>query len=150
MILFVAVASVLFALPARAVDWMRYCNARFGPCADIPKSFHAGPEPENGDGLVFTDAAGAEISVYGSWNLPEQGPTFERQSWLETIGAPAYKADGPDWFVLSGLKGGTIYYVKVAWTHETIATLAIKYPAALKSAYDGIAAHSAKSFTHGN
>jgi len=74
---------------------------------------------------------------------------WERNFWLETIGSPAYQAHGPNWFVLSGVKGGTIYYVKVFVTASTASTLAIEYPAERKAAYDGIVARASKSFTSG-
>src|SRR5262249_13046308 len=44
-----AMASV-----AAASDWTTYVNDRFGATTDIPATYKAGNEPENGDGLSFT------------------------------------------------------------------------------------------------
>ncbi len=41
-------AAVLGAVNGAAAQesWFRYCNARFGQCADIPKSYKSDPPPE--------------------------------------------------------------------------------------------------------
>ena len=142
-----ALGLVLATTAVSAADWNRYCNPRFGQCADIPAGFRADPPPANGDGLVFRDAYGASITISAGYNVMDDPMGWQRNFWLETIGSPAYQAHGPNWFVLSGVKGATIYYVKVFITPSTASTLAIEYPADRKAAYDGIVARTSKSFT---
>lgn len=143
----VATTAVLGKSPVEAADWLRYCNAQFGQCADIPGGFRPDPPPENGDGLIFRDAGGMSITVSAMYNATQATLASERASDIETAGAPTYQAEGPNWFVISGLRGAGVYYVKCYVTHSAISTLWIEYPAARKSVYDAIVPRVAGSFT---
>ena len=143
----VAIVAAVAKSPVEAADWVRYCNARFGQCADIPSAFRPDPPPENGDGLVFRDGGGMSITVSAMYNVTEATLASEREADIETAGPPTYQAQGPNWFVISGLGGAGIYYVKCFVKHSTISTLWIEYPAARKSLYDDIVPRVAKSFT---
>lgn len=143
----VATVAVFVESPVDAADWMRYCNARFGQCADIPDAFRPDPPPENGDGLIFRDAGGMSITVSAMLNVAEATLAAERESDIETAGPPTYQAEGPNWFVISGLRGAGVFYVKCYVTHSAISTLWIEYPAARKSVYDDIVPRIAGSFT---
>jgi hypothetical protein len=143
----VATVAVLAKSPVEAADWLRYCNARFGQCADIPGAFRSDPPPENGDGLIFRDGLGMSIAVSAMYNVTEATLASERESYIETAGPPTYQAQGSNWFVISGPSGAGVFYVKCYVTHSAISTLWIEYPAARKSAYDAIVPRVASSFT---
>ena len=105
---------------------------------DIPGGFRPDPPPENGDGLIFRDPGGMSITVSAMYNATEATLASERASDIDTAGPPTYQAEGPNWFVISGLRGVEVYYVKSYVTHSAISTLWIEYPAARKSVYDGV------------
>ena len=139
--------AALAATPACAEGWTRYCNARFGQCADIPPNYRSDPPPENGDGLVFRDGAGMSITVSAMNNALNDTVASQRQSAIELEAAPTYQAQGPNWFVISGVKGDIVFYVKSFVTKSTISDLWIEYPAARKADYDAVVVRVAKSFT---
>ena len=139
--------SALAASPACAEGWTRYCNARFGQCADIPATYRSDPPPENGDGLVFRDGAGMSITVSAMYNALNDSVASQRQSNIELEAAPTYQAQGSNWFVISGVKGDNIFYLKSFVTKSTISDLWIEYPAARKADYDAVVARVVKSFT---
>ena len=139
------VVAALAASPVRAEGWTRYCNARFGQCADVPPNFRSDPPPENGDGLVFRDGAGMSITISAMYN-DNDTVASERQSTIESLAQPTYQAQGSNWFVISGVKGGAIFYVKSFVAKATISHLWIEYPAALKADYAAVVARVAKSF----
>jgi hypothetical protein len=139
--------AALAASPACAEGWTRYCNARFGQCADIPHNFRSDPPPVNGDGLVFRDSAGMSITVSAMYNALNDTVASERQSEIELLAAPTYQAQGSNWFVISGVKGDIVFYVKSFVTKSAISHLWIEYPAARKADYDSIVARVVKSFT---
>jgi hypothetical protein len=139
--------AALAASPADAAGWLRYCNDRFGQCADIPAGYRSDPPPDNSDGLVFRDGAGMSITVSAMYNALDSTVASERRSDVETLGAPAYEARGSNWFVISGVKGDAVYYVKTFVKPSTISSVWIEYPAARKADYDKVVAHVVKSFT---
>jgi hypothetical protein len=87
------------------------------------------------------------ITVSAMLNVTETTLASQRESDIETAGPPTYHAEGPNWYVISGLRGATVYYVKCYVTRSTISTLWIEYPAGRKSVYDAIVSRVAPSFT---
>jgi hypothetical protein len=141
------VVAALAASPVYAAGWTRYCNARFGQCADIPPNYRSDPPPFNGDGLVFRDGSGMSITVSAIYNVLDDTVASERQSTIELLAAPTYQSHGSNWFAISGVKGDNIFYVKSFVTRSTISHLWIEYPTALRADYDAVVARVAKSFT---
>jgi hypothetical protein len=95
-----------------AESWKRYTNERFGTSVEVPAEFTAKPPPANNDGRTFVTKDGsARIFVYGS-NAPsvvvESFAAYK--DWVadeETREGLriSYRANGPDWFALSGTVG---------------------------------------------
>ena len=112
--------------------WRTYVNARFGVAVEYPDVFSVrDPEPANGDGQVFHTPDGeAKLTVYGSYNANQKSPG----DLLE-----AYKAPGVDYsyatatrnrFVLSGVKAGTIAYLRCnLGPSDVVGCFDIEYPA---------------------
>jgi hypothetical protein len=63
-----------------------------------------------------------------------------------------YEARGDNWFVISGTKGGDIFYERHLLSHAAQMTegFVMSYPMALKQTYDPITARMAKSFRSGS
>lgn len=150
----IAVAAMVLALSsaAPAADYRPYANARFGTAAEVPAGWRAGPEPANGDGLVFRSPDGkASVTVSGSlhvWDsIGEAMKIYEDPEQGETI---TYRHREPRAIVVSGTRGDTIFYARHVLTcrDQIWNSVQIEYPAAQKAAYDAMVSHIARSL-HG-
>lgn len=120
-ILVAATLAAAFMLPTLASDLNSYTNARFGVTGLVPSGFLPQPKPVNGDGRRFMVADGlAEVSIYGSYDAMGDVPeyrAFLKETYSET-GQVTYQAGGADWFVLSGLSEGRLFYLRVVQGHN--------------------------------
>lgn len=119
-----------------------YTNERFGTVCTFPDEIFTlrQPEPDNGDGQQWLTADGASLICSGILNVDDDTPTAfvsaERAS-KEPGYRITYSKTGKDWAVLSGIKGGNIFYERRLFGKDgVIRTVWIDYPRALKSKYD--------------
>ncbi|MDD5273980.1 MAG: hypothetical protein PHU14_14845 [Methylovulum sp.] len=148
------VGKPLFAEPTYAI----YHNTRFAYSIAYPKEilFPQG-EADNGDGQVFlSKATDASLRVYGSnydKNIPDDYPSLadayregsrggisENQTKVVT-----YKQLKNNWFVISGLINGKIFYQKTIYGKDKTLTLYLEYPKNQQKTYDAITKHIANS-----
>jgi hypothetical protein len=146
--------GLVFAAPAEADQWRTYQNDRYGTTIDYPDQFKPEPPPGADDGRTFTSADGAQFSVYASYNAENFNLTAYQDSTLKNLDpghAVTYKASGNNWFVISGTKGGNIFYERHLLSHGGQMTegFSMTYPAVAKQTYDPIVARMAKSFRPG-
>jgi hypothetical protein len=127
--------------------WFRYCNARFGQCADIPRNYKSDPPPANGDGLIFRNGKGMVVVVSAMFNALDYSLTDAKNEIMKNLPKPTYQAEGDNWFVVSGISDGKIYYIKKYVTADYMSTLWIEYPEANKNLYDVTISRLSKSFT---
>jgi hypothetical protein len=134
--------------------WATYVNDRFGFSVSYPADvFAMQPPPENNDGRTLISADSAKILVFAGYNVDKQTLQSKRAS-LTGGDYPriTYNATGRDWFVVSGHRtiGGvdSIFYEKyiVSTGSDTIDSLIVTYPAALKARYDPSVDRVAASF----
>ncbi|MGB0085071.1 MAG: hypothetical protein WBP94_06825 [Rhodomicrobiaceae bacterium] len=125
--------------------WLTYQNPRFGFSLYYPSAlFGAGEPSENGSGLTFISADGhAKIVVFGAHNAENYSPTEYRRILLQEFGGYdrlAYSPKGQTWFVLSGFRGGNIYYQKVMFScaNKVISVFSMTYPTAEKAVYEAM------------
>ena len=151
-----ALAWLAAALSGASADerWATYVNDRFGTsltyAADV---FVMQPPPENDDGRTLVAADGAKILVFGGYNVANDTLDSKRASLSgRDYAFTTYRATGKNWFVVSGHRsiGGvdSIFYEKyiVSAASDTIHSLIVTYPAALKARYDPIVDRLAASF----
>ena len=146
-----AVAVVVLTAPGGPETWKRYVNGRFGTYAEYPADrFRALPPPENGDGQSFEGRDGSFLIISGSRNVEDYTPsTYERFLRGSSEGDYAnvtYRTAGAHSLVLSGLRGGNIFYEVRLFDGELIHSLVITYPLAAKTEYDPIVTRIARSF----
>ena len=139
---------------AAADDWRIYQNDRYGTTVDYPTSFRAMPPPDNDDGRAFKNADGGAFSVFASYGGLDFDLVEFRDFTVKNLAAGSvvtYQASGDDWFVISGTRGGAIFYERYLLSHggEMTEGFVISYPATLKKTYDPIVARMAKSFRSG-
>jgi hypothetical protein len=156
-----AVATLLAVTTASAAApvYDVYCNARYGYCVAYPRT-HLLPqgESDNGDGQVFLSRDGkAKLTVWGE-HLVVSGDSLaaryaqRSRSRAASKGIPArtvtYRLSRPDWFVVSGKQGTTIFYEKVIYKagRSVLASFTLTYPQETAGTYDPVAAKVAASF----
>ena len=150
---FVWLASVAAGAVADA-SWTTYVNDRFGTKVSYPADvFVMQPPPDNDDGRTLIAADGAEVLVFGGYNIDDQTLAAKRASLTGPDYAFAtYHAAGKNWFVVSGHRAvdrvDTIFYEKyiVSTASGEVHSLIVTYPAALKGRYDPIVEKVAASF----
>jgi len=128
----------------------RYCNARYGFCVNYPSEFAMEPPPANDDGRRFSDRDGLVMTASGINNANEDTLQTEKRSQGEEFDKITYRAQGDNWFVLSGHKGDKILYLKTFVGRGSINHLYIEYPTRQQTKYSDVVAKVARSFKPGN
>lgn len=132
-----------------------YTNARFNYSIVYPSNLLL-PKDEaaNGDGRAFNAKSGtAKLLVWGQYNALFDTLKKAYASDLKERGSGVtYKVILNDSYVISGAKGGEVYYQKTILSGKdgdataTFATFLLEYPSAEKRAYDAVAARVSRSF----
>ena len=151
----VPLCLVTFALTEGYVqnNYRIYHNARFSYSIAYPVDILI-PQGEaaNGDGQKFLSRDGrTEMLVYGSNNSLDQ--TIKQVYEEEITGSSehqarvvTYKVLRADWFVVSGIENGRIFYHKTMLRSGVFKTFQIEYDESEKQVFNPIAAKIAASF----
>ena len=125
-----------------------YTNSRFGFSIMYPTFLSPQPEPENGDGRVFSNGKDEEISVYALHNVLDQSIEDLYQECQSSVDGTVTYADQKDnWFVVSGTNSeGKILYRKTILHDDVEYTVSVTYPKDKKQQYDEIVKKVAESF----
>jgi hypothetical protein len=107
---------------ADARTWRTYINARFQYAVCYPDDLLVPQgETENSDGQKFLAADGRHLFVYGHNNAldePLRDAFAAVGSRLASAsGKVTYKVLKPNWFVVSGQNGATVFYAKTLQSH---------------------------------
>ncbi|MCR5658876.1 MAG: hypothetical protein K6G25_06075 [Bacteroidales bacterium] len=131
-----------------AINYDTYINPRFGFSILYPTFLIPEPEPENGDGRIFTKGKDEEMSVFASYNvLDDSIEELFKECKNSYIGNISYAVQKDNWFVVSGTNDeGTILYRKTILTDDVEYTVNLIYPKAKKQLYDEIVDKVTKSF----
>ena len=147
--IFLLFAILLFPALVFAQSGERtYANARFGFSLKYPADLLAPQaEADNGDGRAFT-GDGAEMRVFGSSMLLNETLLKEFNAVVKERGAGVtYRTYRRNWFVVSALADGRIFYRKtIARPDGTFITFQIEYDEARRAVYDRAVAKMVKSF----
>lgn len=155
--LIAAVVAVLFFSWATHAQerhqYRTYHNVRFDYSISYPVGilFPQG-ESVNGDGQRFLSKDGrTELLVYGSYNSLEQTLNEVLTEASERLPdhpnrVVTYKVLRGDWFVVSGIENGRIFYQKTMLRNSTFKTFRIEYDESQKQTFNPITAFIARSF----
>jgi hypothetical protein len=138
---------------AGAEAWKLYLNARYGTAAEYPADrFRPERPPENGDGQSFMAKDGAKLAIFASLNVDGDTPaTYEAflRGASSDYDEVTLRASGSNWLVLSGYRGGSIFYERYIFVKrkdvDTIHGFVITYGRDAKAVYDPIAARIART-----
>ena len=151
-----ALVALIFVSSALGqIKYQTYSNARFAYSIDYPTDLLTPQdESQNGDGRVFMAKKGsAELRVWGQYNALFDTLKTAYLSDLKERGAGVtYKTLLADGYVISGTKGGKVYYQKTILSGTdgdagaTFATFVIQYNKSEKAKWDPVAAKISRSF----
>jgi hypothetical protein len=149
-------AGNLAALEAKAGEWTRYHNERFGFGLEYPANlFRVERTTEAGDGRVFAAREGEARLLVGALANDDRHSAKSYQDFLARTSYADYKITyrplGDDWLVLSGEADGKIFYEKAVFScgGQLISSFALLYPADKRDKFDPIVARVANSFVPG-
>lgn len=102
--------------PAPSIRWQRWQNPRYGFAIDLPDALVADPPPTNGDGRTLRSPDGRMVvKVFGQHNA--EGLDLGRMQAKLKAGLSGavfdYERIFPDNIVLSGIRGGEGFYLRV-------------------------------------
>ena len=134
--LLVAATAVALSLASAgtAAAWPTYVNVRYGYQICYPATvLRPQPEADNGDGRKFVGENGAELLVFGQFNV--SGLSLAKwagdagQTYTGKRGRITYRAARRNWAVLSGTDGGRFaFYTKTLKRDDEFVTFQLKYP----------------------
>jgi len=127
----------------------KYCNARFGFCVRYPASLMKDTAPENGDGQRFDNGNSLMMTASGINNVSHDTLKSEMRSAGEQFDRITYRAQGENWFVLSGMKGDKVIYLKTFVGPGSVNHMVIESSVPLKDLYRTVTANIARSFRPG-
>ena len=145
----------VLGMPAAAGlhTYRTYHNARFDFSISYPADVLIPQgESENHDGQKFRSRDGrAEMLVYGSHHALNQ---TLRQLYSEEMNPSAdhphrsvsYKTSKGNWFVVSGIDEGRVFYQKTLLTKGIFKTFRIEYDESQKDLYQSLITEMARSF----
>lgn len=118
-------------------DFYRYNNYRFNLHTWVPVFLDQVRPPVNGDGCLFKNEDGTvALAVSGGHQYPRY--TIDDYYDREIDSSITYKTRGENWYVVSGVKNGNVYYSKSFVGDNVVASLYFSYPYSEKDDYDWI------------
>lgn len=144
------VKAKLDAVCGRTEVYGCYANNKYGYTIAWPKKFlKAEDEADDGGGKMFTSAdEKASMACWGYFN--NVAPSLQKglqEALKESDIQVTYKHMGPDFFVVSGMRDGKIFYRKTVKGKVAQASFELTYDSALKEAFDPVVGDVAKSLT---
>ena len=155
---FLVVAALLkvSAVAAAAQDVATYRNERHGFSLSYPAgTFSELAPPANDQGRVFVSRDGNARLLAGALPNADGMNLRDYRSLVLQESYPGAQIDyapmRDNWFVLSGIRDGVMFYERVTFTcgGRLINSWAMLYPAAERRLYDRIVEHVARSYRAG-
>jgi len=127
-----------------------YKNNRYAFSLSYPeKVFTSSGSSSNGDGIVLY-GDNITVSAYGSNNVFHKDLNESYESTLKSYPDATYHVKKSNFYVISGINGDNIYYVKEYVGSESINTMIIEYPKSKKKEFDAVVTTVANSFKPGD
>ena len=144
------------AVAATAQDVTTYHNERHGFSLSYPlDAFREAAPPAGDQGRVFVSRDGNARLLAGALSNADGMSLRDYRALVLKESYPGAQIDyapmRDNWFVLSGIRDGVMFYERVTFTcrGRLINSWAMLYPAAERRVYDRIVEHVAKSYRPG-
>jgi hypothetical protein len=150
--LLAALFVILTTVPSGAQELRPYSDPRFGTSAEVPAGWRS-TSVEQGSGVsgrYFHSPDGETwIAVFGRTVAANVNPRAASIAPDERV---TYRADGPGWFVRSGLRGDRIFYRKalISCGGRVAHLMAFEYPASRKRDHDRLVTVMSRSLRGAN
>jgi hypothetical protein len=153
---FGAVSLVLLNAQAPAADrhtWKVYANVRFQYSICYPQDLLVPQgEAENSDGQKFLAKDGAKLLVFARNNALHEtlkdALEDTRSRLTGASGKVTYKVIRPDWFVVSGENGKSVFYAKSLYAHDQFKSLELTYDSDASAVYKSVVTRLAGCFAN--
>ena len=144
------VASAEDTIVSAGDGWATYVNERYGTSLTYPADFQPAPPPENGDGRRFT-TDDATLEVYAWENVDGETAQSLKRRLIGSDGYEevTYSPVGRSWLVISGYRGGNIFYEKYFFRGDTVHGFGMEFPESEKPYYAPIVEDIEDSFRAG-
>ena len=129
-----AAAQTPTAAPSDAA-WPHYSNARYAyDVCYLATQFTPEPEADAGDGRKFAGADGAQMLIFGQYNVTEatlaKWAEDQAKTYINKRGKITHRALHPGLAVLSGTDGkGNLFYTRTLAKGDRFVSLQFRYPA---------------------
>lgn len=135
---------------SRTAEYGCYTNHKYGYVLAWPKQFFT-PQGESdaGDGQAFTSKNGQmELAVWAIYNdvLEQTLPEAYQQALDEPNQEVTYKHIGKNFFVVSGHRGGKIFYRRTVLSNDVQASFDLAYDPSMQDVMDPIVKDISDSF----
>jgi hypothetical protein len=147
-------ASTAMPVDASAADghlWKSYTNVRFQYVICYPADLLV-PQGEspNSDGQKFLAKDGAQLLVFGRNNALNESLedilAHTKARLADAQGRVTYKVLKPNWFVVSGQNGQTIFYAKTRYSHDQFKSFELSYDRSVAEIYQSLIGRIASCF----
>ncbi len=124
--------------PLPKIMYYRYYNERYGFEFFYPGYLIKSEPPVNGDGQEFTTKDGLELLAYGSNDIEITGKTLKEifEDVKNNHEKIYYNKLGENYFIVSGLDNGKLFWTKTYAGKRYTNTIYISYPVDKKRKYD--------------
>ncbi len=146
-------SRLVFAEWLQPLDWETYRSERFGYSLLFPpRVLEHHSETPDGRGVEFSSKDGLErLKILAADNSGNISIGAYRAAIVREFSGSnqlQYGPMGQSWFVLSGVRGGSIYYQKVLFAcgGRTINAFAMTYPEEKRRAFDPVVTTIEKNF----
>lgn len=127
--------------PQDEVSYKQYVNGRFHYSVDYPEGFIKTMVPANNDGVEMRNPNDYAVLVAsGSYVFESIGKEYQR-ALNDVKGNLGYHEQGSNWYVITWIQNGSLYYMKTIYKDKTRASFRLKYPAEMKDKYNPIIEH---------
>jgi hypothetical protein len=137
--LLAGVLLIALVREAAAETWRLYENARYGTAGEYPAD-------------LFRPGRCAQLAIFAGFNIDNHTPANYEQflrSGSSDYQNVTYRATGGNWLILSGYRGGSIFYEKYIFALgkdvDVIHGIVVTYGSTGKARYDPIVARMARS-----
>ena len=131
--------------------WQSYTNVRFQYSICYPEDLLV-PQGEspNSDGQKFLAKDGAQLLVFGRNNALDESLrdvlAHTEARLADAQGRVTYKVRKPNWFVVSGQNGQTIFYAKTLYSHDQFKSFELSYDRSKAAIYQPLIGRIAACF----